>query len=696
MIDRMKSMKLDFENLRDVVWVTSPALSADGKHVSYVQGISDYDTGEIITSVREVNLDTKEVWMLDGSGLRQKEPVYAPNGAYLAFLASDGRPWQVWVKNCLTGEVRQMTHCRYGADNVQWSSDSTKLVFEVKYYPMQSWEDEEASAETLYKYETKEEILNREFSMEEYQEFLYEQKDQPMVFENLIYKLDSEYGMRDGSRTALAVCDINTGISRLITKLDQPYKVPSFVQNDTKVACYGYPYTHCKELNSEIYLIDIETLECSMIEKSVPSYYSFPVQEDIKGNLLYCGVQVLGDSVLPAVYSVDAAGGESRLLFETWPVCHGLDPLYTGDAHLEGKDCPFYRDAEGNIFFVSYAMGRSNVYCWDGENVYAVTAEDCVLRFYASGNGSMLVLKSDWNRPAYLSVQKLQKNEDGMFAAKEVSRLAEENTWLDSYELTEPQPLSAVSKDGKTTIYGWIFVPEGKNIPAVMDVHGGPEACYVRGFFYEAQMLAAKGMAVLICDPRGSAGYGPEFMSGTYAYGQEAVDDYQAFLDEALKQYPQIDPKRVGITGGSYGGFMTNKMISVTDRFAAAVTQRTWVNPSTSYGTGDMGFYSAGPQNESFVEYMKNRVRRSIMKYIRNVHIPVLILHGEQDYRCALEQGEQVYHALRSLNPSLPVKIVIFPEENHGVTREGKMHNQIRHMKELVEWFEKYLGGVSE
>ena len=121
MIDRMKGMKLDFENLRDVVWVTSPALSADGKHASYVQGILDYDTGEIITSVREVNVDTKEVWMLDGPGLRQKEPVYAPNGAYLAFLASDGRPWQVWVKNCLTGEVRQMTHCRYGADNVQWS-----------------------------------------------------------------------------------------------------------------------------------------------------------------------------------------------------------------------------------------------------------------------------------------------------------------------------------------------------------------------------------------------------------------------------------------------------------------------------------------------------------------------------------------------------------------------------------------------
>ena len=84
------------------------------------------------------------------------------------------------------------------------------------------------------------------------------------------------------------------------------------------------------------------------------------------------------------------------------------------------------------------------------------------------------------------------------------------------------------------------------------------------------------------------------------------------------------------------------------------------------------------------------------MKDIRNVHVPVLILHGEKDYRCALEQGEQVYHVLRSLKPELPVKIVIFPEENHGVTREGKMHNQIRHMKEMTEWFEKYLGGQGQ
>lgn len=218
----------------------------------------------------------------------------------------------------------------------------------------------------------------------------------------------------------------------------------------------------------------------------------------------------------------------------------------------------------------------------------------------------------------------------------------------------------------------------------------------MRGFFYEAQMMAVKGMAVLYCDPRGSAGYGGEFMQDRYAYGKEAVEDYQAFIRAACSKYPQIDGHRIGVTGGSYGGHMTMKLISLTDDFAAAVTQRTWVNPASSYGTGEIGFYSMGAPEATFQEYMENRVHRSIIKYIRNVKVPVLILHGEDDYTCGLEQGVQVYNTMISLHPALPCRIVIFPGENHGVTRHGLMHDQIRHMKEMTEWFVKYLAQVPQ
>ena len=673
--------KLDFENLRDVVWISSPSLSGDGKRAAYVKGISDYASGMIHTLVAEINLETGEEWVAEKQDMCQKEPVYSPDGKFLAFLSSDGGPWQVWVRQCENGNVRQLTHFRYGASSIHWSKDGSKVAFEITYYP------------------ELEEDLFAEMTKEAYQAFLKERKQQPKVIENLIYKLDSAYGMLDGSRTAVGICRVDTGECSLASPLDMPYKVPSFVQDGKKLACYAYPYSHCKELNSEICLIDLQTGTVDMVKKTVPSYYSFPLWEN-KGKIVYCGVHVVGPSAMPELYEVEFSGGESTLLFETWPKCHGMDPLYCGDTHLSQEDCPVTVDEEGNFYFVSYYMGRSNVFCWNGKNVFPVTDEECVLSFSGPVNGNLLVLKSEWNKPAYLSLFRLEKTESGELKATDEKQLTFENQWLKEYELTRPVKYSVESKDGKSRIYGWGVVPEhtpGEKIPAVLDVHGGPEGCYINGFFYEAQMMAARGMAVLYCDPRGSAGYGPEFMDEAYAYGKEAVEDYQAFLYEGFKLWPDIDPSRVGVTGGSYGGHMTNKLISVTDDFAAAVTQRTWVNPSSSYGTGDMGFYSStDPQTISFKEYMKNRVRKSIMKDIRNVHVPVLILHGEKDYRCALEQGEQVYHVLRSLKPELPVKIVIFPEENHGVTREGKMHNQIRHMKEMTEWFEEYLGGQGQ
>jgi dipeptidyl aminopeptidase/acylaminoacyl peptidase len=216
-------------------------------------------------------------------------------------------------------------------------------------------------------------------------------------------------------------------------------------------------------------------------------------------------------------------------------------------------------------------------------------------------------------------------------------------------------------------------------------------------------------MAVIFFAPKGSAGCvsdacGTEFRKdadaretkfrkGIDAYGPEVIDEIQSFLKEALKRYPQIDANRIGVTGSGYAGFLTHRLISETADFAAAVVQRAWVNPASSYGLGDMEFYREELEEKTFQEFMENRVRKSILKNIRKVQIPVLLLHGEADQICALEQSEQVYHLLRSMHPELPVRIVIFPGEGHDLLQNGLMHNRIRHMQELVAWFETYLSG---
>ena len=192
----------------------------------------------------------------------------------------------------------------------------------------------------------------------------------------------------------------------------------------------------------------------------------------------------------------------------------------------------------------------------------------------------------------------------------------------------------------------------------------------------------------MYCNPRGSAGYGPEHMEG--AYGREAVDDLLGFADACVKRFPRIDSARIGVTGGSYGGYMTNKLTLLTDRFRAAAAQRTWISPVTSYGTGDMGFISGSGQTD-FRAYMIRRAKNSVLKDIRKLNTPTLVLHGENDVRCGVEQADQLFNCIRALRPDVPCRLVIFPGENHDLTRSGLMHNRIRHMLEIRQWMDQFL-----
>ena len=164
------------------------------------------------------------------------------------------------------------------------------------------------------------------------------------------------------------------------------------------------------------------------------------------------------------------------------------------------------------------------------------------------------------------------------------------------------------------------------------------------------------------------------------------------FVEDAISK-GFIDEKRVGVTGGSYGGYMTNKLIGRTKVFAAAVTQRCLANTATSYGTGDMGFVSSRPIPKHFhmLDYLEDRARGNIISYIDHFKVPLLILHAYQDYRCGFEQAEQVFIPMKERNPEIPCRMVMFPNENHGMTRNGKLYHQVRHLQEMTNWFVKYL-----
>jgi len=236
---------------------------------------------------------------------------------------------------------------------------------------------------------------------------------------------------------------------------------------------------------------------------------------------------------------------------------------------------------------------------------------------------------------------------------------------------------------------------EGKKYPLILSIHGGPAGQYGVDWYHEFQVYAAKGYAVLFTNPRGSTGYGQKFERGIVnEWGGKDYQDIMNGLDAALRKYSWIDAERLGVTGGSYGGYMTNWILGHTNRFKAAVTLRSVANFISDEGTRDGAFGHspdfAGDLFEKFDMYWD----RSPLKYAKNVKTPTLILHADNDFRVPLEQGEQWFRALKHFG--VTTEIVMFPRENHNLTRTGEPKHLVESLNWQLYWFDRFVNGASD
>ncbi len=243
---------------------------------------------------------------------------------------------------------------------------------------------------------------------------------------------------------------------------------------------------------------------------------------------------------------------------------------------------------------------------------------------------------------------------------------------------------------------GWVLLPkdydETKRYPGILDIHGGPRAVYGEVFFHEMQAWANRGYFVFFCNPVGGSGRGWAFADITDAYGDAEFEGIMAFTDAVLEKYPQIDPDRIGCTGGSYGGFMSNWILGHTDRFAAVATQRSISNWISFYGVSDIGYFFVknqlghGPQTE---EGLKRMWEMSPIRYVDRMVTPTLFIHSDEDYRCPIEQGLQLFTALKE--KGIPSRFVWFKGENHELSRGGKPLHRKKRLEEITAWMDTYL-----
>jgi len=264
--------------------------------------------------------------------------------------------------------------------------------------------------------------------------------------------------------------------------------------------------------------------------------------------------------------------------------------------------------------------------------------------------------------------------------------------WTDEIEVRRPRRVVVRSTE-KTRVEAWILTPPGFNprrkYPAVLEIHGGPQTQYGYSFFHEMQVLAARGFVVMYSNPRGSQGYGRAFAEAIKGdWGNRDYADVMAVTDH-LAGLPYVNAKRIGVTGGSYGGYMTNWVVGHTRRFKAAVTQRSVVDFVPFFGSSDIGFRFHRTLGAYPWEDPEAYRRQSPLTYARNIRTPLLILHNEGDLRCNIEQAENLFATLKVLGRK--VEFVRFPGEPHGLSRGGRPDRRVARLEQIVGWFERHL-----
>lgn len=265
--------------------------------------------------------------------------------------------------------------------------------------------------------------------------------------------------------------------------------------------------------------------------------------------------------------------------------------------------------------------------------------------------------------------------------------------FLEEHFTAKVKYLPFTNKEG-ISIDGWVLEPENfdpaGSYPGVLEIHGGPRCTYGEVFFHEMQIWAAKGWFVFFCNPRGSEGYGEDFADLRGKYGSIDYEDLMAFTDYVLEKYPQIDRKHLGAAGGSYGGFMCNWIEGHTDRFAAIASQRSVSNWVSDFGTSEIGVrFDTNEMEATPWSDMEKMWDCSPLKYACYAKTPILFIHSLNDFNCTPDQGIQMFTAVKYYG--VPARMCLFEGENHSLSRNGRPLHRMRRLKEMTDWFEKYL-----
>ncbi len=593
------------------------------------------------------------------AGRDDRSPRVSPDSTRLAFVSEREGVTRLMVMPLDGGEARPLGDPLTKAGAVVWSPDGTRIAV-VASAPFDS-----ASARSYH--------------------------DEPSGARHiraLPFKSDAD-GLLDGRRRHLLIIDVASGAGTFVTGGDFDVAGPAWSPQGDAIAFAATIDRPEDALVSDIHIVDLATRERRRLT-SGDGVASNPSWSHDGTTIAFLG-HVRGNDV----------GGRFNTELLTLPVGGGtpfslsgaLDrtagDVVIGDMRAAfGAVSPVWSTDDREILVQISDAGTCSVraFAADGSGVRTVAGGDRdVFGFSCAPDGTVAIAFSTPVVPSDLAVIASDGREE---------RLTDLNAAvLATRNVIEPRRFRPVAADG-TVLDGWLLVPEGAgaDVPLVLQVHGGPHTAYGFSFFFEFQMLAGTGCAVAYGNPRGSQAYGQAYADAiTGDWGGVDAADVCAILDGALA-LGSFDTHRIGIAGGSYGGFMTSWLMGHSDRFAAGISMRAVNDFVSEVGASDLGWFLeaeiASPA--ALGDGGRRLFDASPMRAAANINAPLLIMHSERDFRCPIDQGEQLFTILRRLGKT-QTEFVRFTGDGHELSRGGKPRNRVLRLRAIAQWFIRHL-----
>jgi dipeptidyl aminopeptidase/acylaminoacyl peptidase len=634
------------EDVYELTGVADPRLDPTGRRTAYAVWTLEAEANEYGSTIWLASVDGSEPPRAFTTGeSRDSSPRWSPDGDRLAFVGKRGesKAGQLHVIPVSGGEALKLTELKEDVGEPAWSPDGTRIVFTSRV-PDAEYEEED------------------------------ERKRRPRRITRLAYKLDNVGWTFDRPNHVFVVAADGSGEPVQLTSGAYQHSSPAWSPDGTQLAFVSARGEDWDiDLVTDLYVMPSAGGEPECITQSDGSCDG-PVWSPDGTSIAYRWVPDKDDFPRHTRIAVlDVETKERRIL----------------TAELD-RNCSTHPDPREVLWdgdrIVFHVEDRGNTH------LYSVPADGSAQPELVVG-GELAVSAYDGVAGTLVHVASTGTTMRELYAGER--RLTDVGrSFLEGRELVAPERFTAVSADG-TEVDAWIVRPAGfepgRRYPVLLSVHGGPFAQYGTGFMDEFQVLAGAGYAVLYSNPRGSSGYSEEWGRAICGprWGTVDYDDVMAVTDEALRRFDFLDEERLGVLGGSYGGFMTSWIVSHTNRFKAACSERAVNQLLSAYGSSDLFWVFARHFEAWPWEDLQLYIEHSPATYADRIETPLLILHSEQDLRCNVEQAEHLFITLRVMRKT--VEMVRFPAEGHELSRGGSPAHRVMRFDVLLDWFERHL-----